>query len=90
MDLRIGPVLTLVIAALLLGGLIPSILGMLYLPKSDTTNKAYGFDQNWSAIGTDLNITNMGSVQVIWRILPVFFILGAIGIMYAIIRLEYL
>ena len=90
MDLRIGPILSLVVAAMLLGAIIPSVLDMLYDTKSDTTSKAYGYDRNWSAITTDLNVTNDAAVQTIWHILPLFFVIGGVGILYALIRLGYL
>ena len=90
MDLKIGPILSLVIVAMLLAAIIPSILSMLYTTKSDTTSKAYGYDRNWSAITTDLNVTNDAAVQTIWRVLPIFFVIGGLGIIYALIRLGYL
>ena len=90
MDLKIGPILALVVAAMLLASLIPSILSMMYNIKTDTTNKEYGKDRNWSAIATDLNATNSASVDTIWKILPLFVVIGGLGILFALIRLGYL
>ena len=90
MELKIGPILTLALAAMLLAALVPSVLSMFYTVKSDTKNVEYGRDYNNSVIATDLNVTNSGSVQTIWRVLPVLLGLGALGIIYACIRLGYL
>ena len=90
MELKIGPILTLALAAMLLAALVPSVLSMFYTVKSDTKNVEYGRDYNNSVIASDLNVTNSGSLQTIWRVLPVIMAIGALGILYGCIRLGYL
>ena len=90
MELKIGPILALAIAAMLLAAIIPSILSMMYNVKTDSSNKEYGKDRNWSAIATDLNATNSASVETLWHVLPIFVTLGGLGVLFALMRLGYL
>ena len=90
MELKIGPIFTLLIAALLLAALVPTVLSMFYNTKSETRNVEYGRDWNNTVIANDLNITNSQSIETLWHLLPLFLAIGSFGILYALIRLGYL
>lgn len=76
MDMKIGVIITLVIGVVLLGAMLPTALTSFYNVKSDKANHPYGIDAAGAVISTDLNITDNSAVSAIFRLLPLFAVLG--------------
>ena len=88
-DLKIASVISLVIAAILLASLLPSALQMFFNQKTDTAGYIYGYDANGKAIATDLNVTNSAATSSIYKLFPLFLVLGGLVVIGAFVMKNY-
>ena len=84
-------VIALIIGGILLASMLPTALNSIY----DTNSNAFRFssaghlDGNSKPIARDLNVTHDAATAAIWNILPLFAVLGGMGILIGFVYKEY-
>ena len=82
-------VIGLAVGAILLGSMLPTALDSMYGVQTADSNQAHGFDSKGVAIATDLNVTNDGSTIAIVNLLPLFAVLGGLGVLATFVYKAY-
>jgi hypothetical protein len=81
MDLKIEVIIGLVVGVILIGAMLPTALSGFYNVKSDVADHPYqGYDVNARPIANDLNVTNNAAVSAIFKLLPLFAVLGGMAL----------